>query len=40
MVQAYWNIGRVIVEEEQRGKVRADYGKQLVTELSRRLTAE
>ncbi len=26
MVQAYWNIGRMIVEEEQKGKGRADYG--------------
>ena len=26
MVQAYWQIGREIVEEEQRGKDRADYG--------------
>lgn len=40
MVQAYWNIGRVIVEEEQRGKVKAEYGKQLIAELSRRLTAD
>jgi hypothetical protein len=27
MVQAYWNVGRLIVEEEQRGKQRAEYGK-------------
>lgn len=40
MVQAYWEIGRVIVEEEQRGKKRADYGKTLITELARRLTAD
>lgn len=25
MVQAYWNIGRLIVEEEQRGKAKAGY---------------
>jgi hypothetical protein len=24
MVQAYWNVGREIVEEEQRGSQRAD----------------
>ena len=24
MVQAYWNIGRIIVEEEQKGKKRAN----------------
>lgn len=40
MVQAYWNIGKVIVEEEQRGREKADYGKGLITELSRRLRAE
>lgn len=40
MVQAYWEIGRVIVEEEQRGAVRAKYGKALIKELSRRLTCD
>jgi len=40
MVQAYWNIGRVIVEEEQRGKAKADYGEYLLKELSARLTKE
>src|SRR5437016_1913619 len=40
MVQAYWEIGRVIVEEEQRGKKRADYGQTLIEELSRRLTQD
>lgn len=34
---AYWHIGRRIVEEEQQGKVRADYGKQLVKALSVKL---
>ena len=29
MVQAYWNIGRSIVEEEQAGRERAEYGKYL-----------
>ena len=36
-VMANWLIGREIVEEEQRGRHRADYGKQLVEELSVRL---
>ena len=27
MVQAYWQIGRIIVEHEQNGNVRAGYGK-------------
>jgi predicted nuclease of restriction endonuclease-like (RecB) superfamily len=40
MVAAYWEIGRVIVEEEQRGKDRADYGRRLVEDFSIRLTAE
>jgi predicted nuclease of restriction endonuclease-like (RecB) superfamily len=38
MVQAYWQIGRVIVEQEQKGRKRADYGKALIAELARRLT--
>ena len=37
MVKAYWNIGRKIVEEEQTGKDRAEYGKGLLKELSKRL---
>ncbi|MBI1810477.1 MAG: DUF1016 domain-containing protein [Nitrospirae bacterium] len=40
MVQAYWHIGREIVEEEQRGKQRAEYGAALIEGLSKRLTAE
>ena len=40
MVKAYWNIGRVIVEGEQKGKARSDYGIYLLDELSKRLTAE
>ncbi len=38
MVQAYWEIGRSIVE--QQGGERAEYGKRLVAELSKRLTAD
>ncbi len=40
MVEAYWNIGRRIVEEEQKGSARAQYGKGLVKELSQQLTGE
>jgi len=40
MVRAYWNIGRVIIEGEQKGKARSDYGTYLLDELSKRLTAE
>lgn len=38
-VIANWLIGREMVEEEQRGKRRAGYGQQLVTQLSAQLTA-
>ena len=37
MVVAYWLIGREIVEEEQKGQKRADYGKALLQDLSQRL---
>jgi predicted nuclease of restriction endonuclease-like (RecB) superfamily len=40
MVQTYWNIGKYIIEEEQQGKTRADYGNYLIKELSCRLTKE
>lgn len=40
MVVCYWNIGRLIVEEEQRGEKRAEYGKQVIKDLSKKLTAE
>jgi len=40
MIQAYWNIGRLIVEDEQKGEQRAEYGKATLKELSTRLTKE
>lgn len=40
MVQAYWKIGRIIVEHEQNGNARADYGKSVLQELSSRLTKD
>lgn len=40
MVEAYWLIGRRIVEEEQGGTSRAEYGKQILKELSAELTKE
>lgn len=40
MVEAYWNIGQQIVEEEQNGKDRAEYGSYLIKELSLKLTKE
>lgn len=38
MVQAYWEIGRQIVEVEQQGDPRAGYGEQVLAGLSERLT--
>jgi len=38
MVFTYFEIGRMIVEEEQKGKERAGYGKQLLASLSIKLT--
>ncbi|WP_348823069.1 PDDEXK nuclease domain-containing protein [Flavobacterium aestuarii] len=40
MVYTYFEIGRIIVEEEQNGKDRAEYGKQLLKGLSEQLTKE
>lgn len=40
MVEAYWLIGKRIVEEEQQGEDKAQYGKRLMEELSRALTAD
>lgn len=40
MVETYWNIGRMIVEEEQSGNARAEYGQSLIPRLSDRLTLE
>lgn len=40
MVEAYWQTGKRIVEEEQKGKERADYGTQLIKILSQELLKE
>jgi predicted nuclease of restriction endonuclease-like (RecB) superfamily len=40
MVDAYWNVGRRIVEEEQHGSERADYGDSLLHHLSIRLKGD
>ncbi len=39
LTATYWEIGRRIVEEEQRGRRKADYGEQLVEQLASDLTA-
>ena len=38
MIETYWNIGRRIVEEEQQGKERAEYGEHIIEKLSEQLT--
>ena len=40
MVYTYFEIGRMIVEEEQNGKERAEYGKYLLKGLSKKLKSE
>lgn len=40
MVYAYYEVGRIIVDEEQLGSERAEYGKQVVAQVSARLTEE
>lgn len=40
MVFTYFEIGRLIVEEQQNGKDRAGYGKELINQLSGTLTKE
>jgi hypothetical protein len=40
MVEAYWQIGKRIVEQEQNGEDRAVYGEAILKELSKALTAE
>ncbi len=40
MVQTYWQIGKMLVEDEQQGEKRAKYGKQQLQSISKELTAE
>lgn len=40
MIATYWNIGRRIIEEEQHGKERAEYGTELIKMLAKELTHE
>ncbi len=40
MVYSYYEAGRMIVEEEQQGKERAEYGKYILKQLSEKLTKE
>lgn len=38
MIETYWHIGRRIVEEEQNGEHRAEYGERIIENLSKQLT--
>jgi len=38
MIETYWKIGKRIVEEEQCGNERAEYGKRIIEQLSNELT--
>ncbi|MBQ8366960.1 MAG: DUF1016 family protein [Alistipes sp.] len=38
MIETYWRIGQRIVEEEQSGSERAEYGKRIIEHLSKELT--
>jgi len=40
LLQSYWQIGKLIVEDEQQGKLRAAYGKETLKNLSIQLTLE
>ena len=40
LLETYWQIGKIIVEDEQRGKERADYGKSVLKNLANQLTLE
>lgn len=40
LLVTYWNVGRLIVEDEQKSEHRAEYGKQVLKELSKRLTKD
>ena len=40
LVETYWSVGKYIVEFEQNGDIKAEYGKELLTKLSKDLTLE
>ena len=40
IVYTYWNVGKYIVEYEQKGRERADYGSELMKTISRELLAK
>ncbi len=40
LLNMYWEIGRLIVEDEQKGQIKAEYGKATLKNLSKQLTLE
>jgi len=40
LVNTYFMIGKIIVESEQNGNIRAEYGKEVLLKLSKRLTSK
>ena len=40
LIDLYWNVGRRIVEFEQKGQARAEYGKALITQLAKDLSVQ
>ena len=40
LIDTYWNIGKIIIEKEQSGKIKAEYGKSILLNVSKKLTRE
>lgn len=40
LIDTYWNIGKAIVEKEQSGKLKTEYGKGVLLNVSKKLTKE
>ena len=40
LLETYWQIGKIIIEDEQKGNLRAEYGKQTLKHLAEQLTTE
>jgi len=40
MLDTYWQLGKSIIENEQNGELKAQYGKRILAELSKSLTIE
>lgn len=38
LIDTYFHIGKIIVEYEQKGNIRAEYGKEILMKLSKKLT--